>query len=73
LFIEQFAELYNIAQERYLYRMGACVEADPNCSAIALGSKLVLQNHCWLHGRNKFVVHPLLMRELLRQSVYFTQ
>ncbi|MEH6443536.1 MAG: glutarate dioxygenase GlaH [Oceanospirillaceae bacterium] len=75
LFIDQFAEPQNMAQGRYLYEMGESLEADPNYAAVPLpaGSMLVLQNHCWLHGRDKFVSHPELMRELLRQRGHFTQ
>jgi protein CsiD len=75
LFIDQFAEPQNMAQGRYLYEMGESIEADPNYLAIPLpaGAMLVVQNHCWLHGRDKFVSHPELMRELLRQRGHFTQ
>lgn len=75
LFIDQFAEPQNMAQGRYLYEMGESLEADPNYIAVPLppGSMLVVQNHCWLHGRDKFVSHPDLMRELLRQRGHFTK
>lgn len=74
-FIDQFAEPQNMTQGRYLYAMGESLEADPNYAAVPLpaGSMLVVQNHCWLHGRDKFVSHPELMRELLRQRGHFTQ
>ncbi|WP_261844716.1 glutarate dioxygenase GlaH [Aliamphritea ceti] len=73
LFIDQFAEPQNMAQGRYLYEMGASLEADPNFIRVPLpvGSMLVIQNHCWLHGRDKFVAHPELKRELLRQRGHF--
>jgi len=74
LYIDQFAEPQNMAQGRYLYEMGESLEADPNYIQIKLpvGSMLVVQNHCWLHGRDKFVAHPQLSRELLRQRGHFT-
>ncbi|MGY5611691.1 carbon starvation induced protein CsiD [Vibrio brasiliensis] len=31
-----------------------------------VGSMLVVQNHCWLHGRDKFVAHQGLKCEVLR-------
>ncbi len=37
-----------------------------------VGSMLVMHNHFWLHGRDKFVPHPDLCRELLRQRGHFT-
>ncbi|WP_271274021.1 glutarate dioxygenase GlaH [Aliamphritea hakodatensis] len=75
LFIDQFAEPQNMAQGRYLYEMGESLEADPNFIRVPLpvGSMLVVQNHCWLHGRDKFVAHPELSRELLRQRGHFYQ
>jgi len=33
---------------------------------------LLINNHFWLHGRDKFLPHPALRRELLRQRGYFT-
>lgn len=75
LFIDQFAEPQNRAQGRYLYEMGESLEADQHCVSIPLpvGAMLVIQNHCWLHGRDKFVSHPQLSRELLRQRGHFTR
>ncbi|NVK39443.1 MAG: carbon starvation induced protein CsiD [Gammaproteobacteria bacterium] len=74
LFIDQFAEPQNMRQGLYLHQMGESLEAEENCSNIEVpvGSMLVLQNHCWLHGRDKFVAHPGLERELLRQRGHFS-
>ncbi|WP_419834415.1 glutarate dioxygenase GlaH [Endozoicomonas atrinae] len=74
LFIDQFAQPANMQQGLYLYEMGKSLEGDENCSNIRVnvGSMLVIQNHCWLHGRDKFVAHPGLKRELLRQRGRFT-
>ena len=75
LFIDQFAEPQNMAQGIYLYEMGESLEADENFFRVRLpvGSMLVVQNHAWLHGRDKFVSHPDLKRELLRQRGHFTK
>jgi protein CsiD len=75
LYIDQFAEPQNMAQGRYLFEMGESLEADPNYIQLKLpvGSLVVVQNHCWLHGRDKFVAHPDLSRELLRQRGHFTK
>ncbi|MGY8870161.1 glutarate dioxygenase GlaH [Neptunomonas sp.] len=74
-FIDQFVEPQNMSEGLYLYQMGESIEADPNYIAVPLpvGSMLVAQNHCWLHGRDKFTAHPQLSRELLRQRGHFTR
>lgn len=75
LFIDQFAQPDNMEQGLYLYEMGKSLEAEENCSNIRvnIGSMLVAQNYCWLHGRDKFVAHPGLKRELLRQRGRFSR
>ncbi|WP_051559930.1 glutarate dioxygenase GlaH [Marinobacterium jannaschii] len=75
LFIDQFAEPQNMAQGLYLHAMGESLESDENCVnvRVPVGAMLVVQNHCWLHGRDKFVAHDGLERELLRQRGHFTK
>ncbi len=75
LFIDQFAEPQNMSQGIYLFEMGESIENDPNYFKVRLpvGSILVMHNHRWLHGRDKFVAHPQLSRELLRQRGHFTK
>ncbi|MEE9447184.1 MAG: glutarate dioxygenase GlaH [Arenicellales bacterium] len=74
LFIDQFAEPMNRPQGLYLHEMSESLEADKNTFSIALpiGAMVVIQNHVWLHGRDKFKAHPNLKRELLRQRGHFT-
>tara|TARA_R110001606_G_scaffold126312_5_gene260156 strand:+ start:497 stop:1450 length:954 start_codon:yes stop_codon:yes gene_type:complete len=75
LYIDQFAEPSNKEEGKYLYEMGESLEADPNYLSVPMpvGSMLVVHNHFWLHGRDKFVPHPDLCRELLRQRGHFTE
>lgn len=75
LFIDQFALPQNMQQGLYLHQMGESLENDTNCINVRvnIGSMLVVQNHCWLHGRDKFVAHEGLKRELLRQRGHFTR
>lgn len=75
LFIDQFAQPQNMQQGLYLHQMGESLESDTNCINVRvnIGSMLVVQNHCWLHGRDKFVAHEGLKRELLRQRGHFTR
>lgn len=74
LYIDQFAEPSNKAEAKYLYEMGESLEADTHFLSVPMpvGSMLVMHNHFWLHGRDKFVPHPELCRELLRQRGHFT-
>lgn len=73
LFIDQFADPQNMDQGLYLYEMGESLERDENCFSVTLppGSMLVIQNHIWLHGRDRFMADPGLYRELLRQRGHF--
>lgn len=73
-FIDQFAEPQNRAQGLYLYQLGQSLEQESNTTAVELpvGSMVVIHNHRWLHGRDKFEMNPNLKRELLRQRGHFT-
>ncbi|WP_339671293.1 glutarate dioxygenase GlaH [Dasania marina] len=74
-YIDQFAEPQNRAQGLYLHAMGESLENEKNCVnvRVKVGSMLVIQNYMWLHGRDKFVAHEGLRRELLRQRGHFTR
>jgi protein CsiD len=75
LYIDQFAEPRNREEGLYLYEMGESLENEENCLSVPVpvGSMLVAQNHMWLHGRDKFIPHEGLRRELLCQRGHFTQ
>jgi len=74
LYIDQFAEPQNMQQGLYLYELGESLEQDKKTVNVTVntGSILVIQNHCWLHGRDKFASHDGLIRELMRQRGHFT-
>ena len=74
-FIDQFAEPLNIEQGLYLYEMGESFESENNTFGVGLceGSMLIINNYCWLHGRDKFVAKKNLHRELLRQRGAFIE
>ncbi len=74
LYIDQFAEPQNMSEGLYLFELSESLESDDNCFGVPVpvGSMLIVQNHCWLHGRDKFEPHPDLERELLRQRGHFT-
>jgi protein CsiD len=69
LFIDQFSEPLNMRQGQYLYEMGKSLESETNTFnvRVPVGSMLVINNHVWLHGRDKFTSNKGLYRELLRQ------
>lgn len=75
LFIDQFAQPQNMQQGLYLHQMSQSLESDDHCFNVRVdvGSMLVIQNHCWLHGRDRFIAREGLKRELLRQRGHFTQ
>ncbi|PID64622.1 MAG: protein CsiD [Gammaproteobacteria bacterium] len=74
-FIDQFAKPKNREEGLYLYELGESLENDPNCVNVRVdvGDMLVVENHNWLHGRDKFISHPGLLRELMRQRGRFVQ
>ena len=74
-FIDQFVEPLNIEQGLYLYEMGDSLEKETNTSNVNLpeGSMLIINNYCWLHGRDKFIAKKNLHRELLRQRGVFAE
>ena len=74
-FIDQFVEPLNIEQGLYLYEMGDSLEKETNTSNVKLpeGSMLIINNYCWLHGRDKFIAKKNLHRELLRQRGVFAE
>lgn len=75
LFIDQFCKPKNRREGMYLYELGESLEHEKNCFNVPVdvGSMLVIHNHRWFHGRDKFVPHPDLSRELLRQRGYFSR
>ncbi len=74
-FIDQFAKPKNREEGLYLYELGESLENDKNCInvRVEVGSMLVVENHAWLHGRDKFISHPDLLRELMRQRGQFVK
>jgi len=74
-FIDQFAEPLNIKQGLFLYEIGESLEAETNTFGVELneGSMLIVNNYCWLHGRDKFTAKKNLHRELLRQRGAFVE
>ncbi len=73
-FIDQFAKPKNKEEGLYLYELGESLEAAPCTNVrVEVGDMLVVENHNWFHGRDKFISHPELLRELMRQRGRFVQ
>ena len=74
-FIDQFVVPLNIAQGLYLYGIGGSLKKKQNTSNLELpeGSMLIINNYYWLHGRDQFIDHKNLHRELLRERGAFSE
>ncbi len=73
-FIDQFAKPKNKEEGLYLYELGESLEAAPCTNVrVEVGDMIVVENHNWFHGRDRFTSHPDLLRELMRQRGQFVQ
>ena len=73
-YIDQFVQPKDFAEGVWLAELSDALENSANIVSlpVPVGSFLLINNHFWLHGRDKFVAHPELRRELMRQRGYFT-
>jgi len=73
-YIDQFAQPANLEEGVWMSELGESFESSKGIQSIRVpvGSFLLINNHMWLHGRDKFTPHPELRRELMRQRGYFT-
>ncbi len=73
-YIDQFAQPANFEEGVWLSELGESFETSKGIQSIRVpvGSFLLINNHMWLHGRDKFTPHEGLRRELMRQRGYFT-
>ncbi|WP_417534552.1 glutarate dioxygenase GlaH [Marinobacterium stanieri] len=73
-YIDQFVQPANFEQGNWLTDLSESIESSPSILSVRVpvGSFLLINNHFWLHGRDKFVAHQGLRRELMRQRGYFT-
>lgn len=73
-YIDQFVQPANYEEGNYLTDLSESLESSPSILSVLVpvGSFLLINNHFWLHGRDKFVAHQGLRRELMRQRGYFT-
>ena len=67
-YIDQFPEPKNMDQGNFLQKLSDALEESKSKTIIKLpvGSSIIANNCFWLHGRQTFVEHKSLLRELLR-------
>ncbi|AXM94532.1 glutarate dioxygenase GlaH [Pseudomonas plecoglossicida] len=73
-YIDQFVQPDNFEEGTWLFQLGESLEnsASKVSIPVAVGSFLLINNLFWLHGRDRFVAHPGLRRELMRQRGYIS-
>ncbi|QFT83899.1 carbon starvation induced protein [Halomonas sp. THAF12] len=73
-YIDQFVQPKDFEEGNWLCDLSASLEASAGILSVPnpVGSFLLINNHFWLHGRDRFTPHPELRRELMRQRGYFT-
>lgn len=73
-YIDQFVQPRDFEEGNWLYELSESLENSPAIVSLPnpVGSFLLINNHFWLHGRDRFTAHPDLRRELMRQRGYFT-
>ena len=73
-YIDQFVQPKDYEEGNWLTDLSESLENSPAIVSLPnpVGSFLLINNHFWLHGRDRFTPHPDLRRELMRQRGYFT-
>ena len=73
-YIDQFVQPKDYEEGNWLTDLSESLETSPAIVSLPnpVGSFLLINNHFWLHGRDRFTPHPDLRRELMRQRGYFT-
>ncbi|MCK2184144.1 glutarate dioxygenase GlaH [Halomonas getboli] len=73
-YIDQFVQPKDFEEGNWLCELSESLEGSAGILSVPnpVGSFLLINNHFWLHGRDRFTPHPELRRELMRQRGYFT-
>lgn len=74
-YIDQFVQPKDDIEGNWLTDLSESLEGSESILSVPVptGSFLLINNHFWLHGRDKFTANPGLRRELMRQRGYFTR
>ncbi|OWJ92522.1 protein CsiD [Pseudomonas sp. A46] len=73
-YIDQFVQPENFEEGIWLNALSESLEGSPQKLSIPVpvGSFLLINNLFWLHGRDRFIPHEGLRRELMRQRGYIS-
>ncbi|GGO88456.1 protein CsiD [Marinobacterium nitratireducens] len=73
-YIDQFVQPKDFEEGNWLADLSEALENSRGRLSVPVpvGSFLLINNHFWLHGRDRFTAHRGLRRELMRQRGYFT-
>ncbi|WP_375739832.1 glutarate dioxygenase GlaH [Pseudomonas boanensis] len=73
-YIDQFVQPANFEEGVWLHALSESIEgSDQKLSIpVPVGSFLLINNLFWLHGRDRFIPHEGLRRELMRQRGYIS-
>lgn len=73
-YIDQFVQPENFEEGIWLNALSESLEASPQKLSVPVpvGSFLLINNLFWLHGRDRFIPHEGLRRELMRQRGYIS-
>ena len=73
-YIDQFVQPENFEEGAWLFELGESLETSNKTLSVPVpvGSFLLINNLFWLHGRDRFIPHKGLRRELMRQRGYIS-
>ncbi|MBT8766893.1 glutarate dioxygenase GlaH [Metapseudomonas boanensis] len=73
-YIDQFVQPANFEEGVWLHALSESIEGSEQKLSIPVpvGSFLLINNLFWLHGRDRFIPHDGLRRELMRQRGYIS-
>jgi protein CsiD len=73
-YIDQFVQPKDFDEGNWLADLSEALETSRGILSVPVpvGTFLLINNHFWLHGRDRFTAHQGLRRELMRQRGYFT-
>ncbi|MBS7689768.1 carbon starvation induced protein CsiD [Pseudomonas lalucatii] len=73
-YIDQFVQPKDFDEGNWLTDLSTSLEGSKQKLSVPVpvGNFLLINNLYWLHGRDRFIPHPGLRRELMRQRGYFS-
>ncbi len=73
-FVDRFISPKSLEEAKFIFDLQQSLEHSDAIMKINIpvGGVLILNNHYWLHGRNRFEANNMLSRKLMRQRGYLT-